>query len=351
LRKNPGFTAVAALTLALGIGANTAIFSVVYAVLLKPLPYDKPEQLFAVFEQQAKNDDGLPTGWSYLNLEDLRAQNHIFEDLAGVLVHELTLTGRGEPMVVKTSVVTPELFSVFGQKPLAGRGFVPTDGLPGSAATVVLSENLWRGAFGADPNIIGGAVNLDKRSYQVIGIMPATFRFPAIQQGEQVWIPLAHDPMFGSWMGRRGGHWLLVTGRLKRDVTMAQAQAEFDAISARLAKEYPADNDGWVIRMKPLQRLFVEDVRTALLVLLGAVGLVLLIAGANLANLLLARGTSRAREFAVRSTLGAGRSRLVRQLISETAVLGLLGGVTGIILAYWGVHGLSSLLPADLPRF
>src|SRR5262249_44652160 len=153
-------------------------------------------------------------------------------------------------------------------------------------ATVILSENLWRGVFGGDRNVIGSSINLDKRSYNVIGVMPASFRFPAIQEGQQVWIPLAQDPMFGSWMQRRGGHWLLVTGRLKSGVRTSQAQAELDAIGARLARQYPADNEGWVIRMKPLRTLFVEDVRTALLVLFGAVGLVLLIACANLANLL-----------------------------------------------------------------
>lgn len=349
LRKSPGFTTVAVLTLALGIGANTAIFSVVYAVLLKSLPYEKPEQLFSVFEQQAK-DERVQTGWSYLNLDELRAQNHIFEDLAGVIVHELTLTGRGEPTIVTTSVVTPELFSVFRQKPLAGRGLQPEDGKPGAPATVVLSESLWRGVFGADPNVLGNTINLDKRPYNVVGIMPASFRFPAIREAQQIWIPLAHDPMFGSWMQRRGGHWLVVTGRLKAGVTTSQAQAELDAIGERLAKEHPADNEGWIIRIKPLQQRFVRDVRTALLVLLGAVGLVLLIACTNLANLLLARGTSRAREFALRSTLGAGRSRLIRQLMSETAVLGLLGGAAGIALAYWGVQALGSILPQDLPQ-
>ena len=349
LRKSPGFTAVAVLTLALGIGANTAIFSVVYAVVLKPLPYVNSEQLFNVFEVQPQQ--GVTgTGWSYANFAELREQNSVFSEMAGAQKHQLTLTARGEPSIVNTSVVTPELFSVFGEKPLAGRMFFSEDGRAGAPPVVVLSENLWRGSFGADPNIIGSSIDLDKRSFTVIGIMPAAFRFPLLTESEQVWIPLVQDPLFGSLIPRRGGHWLQVTGRLKPGVSMTQAQAELDAISARLAKVFPAENDGWAIRMVPLQQMIVGNAKSSLLVLLGAVGLVLLIACANIANLLLTRATSRAREIAVRTTLGAGRTRIVRQLLSETAVLGLLGGLAGIVLAYFGIQALSSLLPPGLPR-
>ena len=348
LRKNPGFTAVAVLTLALGIGANTAIFSVVYAVLLKPLPYTNPEQLFTAFQANAQQGTA-ETGCSYLNFEEWRAQNHAFSELAGIVAHQLTLTGRVEPTVVNTSVVTPEFFALVDVKPLAGRIFFPQDGKQGAPPVALVSEDLWRGRFGADPNIIGTSINLDQRPFTVIGIMPGAFRTPFFTK-QEVWIPLVQDPVFSTFMPNRGLHLLPVIGRLKPGVSVAQAQAEMDAISGRLAAEFPAENNGWTVRLVPLQKEIVGDVRTALLVLLGAVGLVLLIACANIANLLLTRATSRSKEIAVRTALGAGRARIIRQLLSETAVLGLLGGAVGIALAYWGVKALSSLMPLSLPQ-
>jgi predicted permease len=348
LWKNPGFTAVAVLTLALGIGANTAIFSVVYAVLLKPLPYTNPDQLFTAF--QANTQQGIAeTGCSYLNFEEWRAQNHVFSEMAGVVAHQLTLTGRVEPTVVNTSVVTPEFFALLDVKPLAGRIFFPQDGKQGAPPVVLVSEDLWRGRFGADPKILGTSINLDQRPFTVIGIMPGAFRTPFFTKRE-VWIPLVQDPVFSTFMPQRGVHLLPVIGRLKAGVSVTQAQAEMDAISGRQAGEFPAENNGWTIRLVPLQKEIVGDVRTELLLLLGAVGLVLLIACANIANLLLTRATSRSKEIAVRTALGAGRVRIIRQLLSETAVLGLLGGVAGIALAYWGVKALSSLLPSSLPQ-
>jgi predicted permease len=348
LRKNPGFTAVAVLTLALGIGANTAIFSVVYAVLLKPLPFTNPDQLFTAF--QANTQRGIvETGCSYPNFEEWRAENHVFSEMAGILAHQLTLTGRGEPSVVNTSVVTPELFALLDVKPLAGRIFFPQDGHQGAPPVALVSEDLWRGRFAADPKIIGTSIDLDKRPFTVIGIIPAAFRTPLFNTKQEVWIPLVQDPLFSTLMPQRGSHFLPAIGRLKPGVSVAEAQAEMDAISGRLAGEFPAENSGWTIRLVPLQKEIVGDVRTELLVLLGAVGLVLLIACANIANLLLTRATSRSKELAVRTALGAGRARILRQLLSETAVLGLLGGAVGIALAYWGVKALSSLLPSSLP--
>ena len=349
LRKNPVFTAVAVGTLAISIGANTAIFSVVYSVLLKPLPYADADRLFNIF--QAKPDDRIMgTGWSYANFADLVRHNQAFSDLAGSQKHQLTITGRGDPAVVDTSVVTPALFAVFRERPIAGRTFVEDDGTRGAPAVVILSESLWRGSFGGDPQVVGTTIRLDQRPFTIVGVMPGAFRFPSLTKAAQVWIPLAQDPLFGGWMERRGGHWLQVTGRLKPGVTRAQAQEQLDAISARLAADYPGENAGWQARMIPLQEMLVADVKTPLFVLLGAVGVVLLIACANVANLLLTRATGRAREIAVRAALGAGRGRIVRQLLSESAVLGVLGCAAGLVFAYWGVRSLGSLLPPNLPQ-
>ena len=240
---------------------------------------------------------------------------------------------------MNTAVVTADFFSLFEVKPLAGRIFYPEDGKPGAPPVAILGENLWRGPLGADPNIIGSTIDVDKRSFTVVGIMPAAFRFPlfpSVTEAPQLWVPLAQDPLFGPFMQRRNGHWMQVTGRIRPGVPMRQVQAEMDAFASNLAKEFPAENSGWLIRTAPLQDMIVGNVKPALFVLLGAVGLVLLIACANIANLLLTRAASRAREIAVRTTLGAGRARIIRQLLSETAVLGLLGGVIGIAVGLLG---------------
>ena len=349
LLKHPGFTAVALLTLALGIGANTALFSVVHAVVLKPLPYADPERLFNVF--QAQPQQGIKgTAWSYPNFSDLGDATSAWSAMAGAQQHQQTLTAAGEPSLLNVSVVTGEFFAVFGEKPLLGRVLGTEDGKAGASPVVVLSEGVWRGTFRADPGVVGRSIDLDKRPFTIVGVMPAAFRFPGLTAGQQVWLPLVQDPLFGGWMSSRTGHWLQVTGRLKPGVSPTQAQAELDAVGARLARAFPAENDGWLIRMVPLQQMIVASAKPPLLVLLGAVGLVLLIACANISNLLLARATSRSREMALRATLGAGRTRIVRQLLSETAVLGLLGGLAGIALAWWGVQSLSALLPPSVPR-
>jgi predicted permease len=347
LSKSPGFTLIAILTLAVGIGANTAIFSVVYAVLLKPLPYAHPDRLVSVFE--TKPQEGIrQAGSSYEDFREFRDQNHVFSAFGGNAGHDLTLTGHGDPFQVDTADVTPELLGAMGIAPLAGRAFLPEDGKQGAMPVVILSENLWRDRFGAASRVIGTSVNLDMRSFTVIGIMPAAFRFPFLTSSEQIWIPLQQDPLFGPWMNNPNLRWLAVTARLRPGVSMANAQAEMDAISARLAAKFPAQDKGWRTKLIPLQEDLVGNAKTPLLVLLGSVGLVLLIACANVSNLLLARATSRAREMGVRIALGAGRLRIVRQLLAESALLGLLGGVTGVLLAYGGVRALRSLLPEDL---
>lgn len=349
LAKSPGFSAIVIAMLAIGIGANTAIFSVVYAVLLKPLPFPHPGQL--VFLSEAKPQNGISSaGATYDNFIEIRERNRVFSELAGFATHELTLTGRGEPAAVDTGDVTPEFFALLDTKPVIGRAFVPDDGKQGAPPVVILSESAWRDRFAADRNVIGSSVSLDHRPYTVVGVIPGEPGVIFSPRRMQFWIPVAQDPLFGPWIPRQGLRFLGVVGRLKPGVSVAQAQSEMDVVAARLAKKFPAENSGWVIRLRPLQRVIVGDVRTALLVLFGAVGLVLLIACANISNLLLARATSRGKEIALRIALGAGRTRVVRQLLTESAVLGLLGGAAALLLAYWGVHALTSFLPENLPQ-
>jgi predicted permease len=347
LRESPGFTAVAVLTLALGIGANTAIFSIVDAVLLRPLPYPDSHQLVAVFDVPVKRPDAL-SAISYRDFTECRDHNQVFSGMGGNAFHDLTLTGAGEPTIVNAADVTPEIFALLDARPLAGRTLLPDDGRPGAAAVAVLSEDLWRSRFGADPRMIGRSIDLDMRSFTVVGILPASFRYPEGAPRQEVWISVLQDPLFGPLTSRPRVRLLGVIGRLKPGVSVAKAQAEMDTIGTRFAQEFPAEDSGLTIRIKPYREVVVGNVRFALLILLSAVGLLLLMACANIANLLLSQATSRRREIAVRMALGASRARIVRQLLTESALLGLLGGAAGVLLAVSAVRGFQPFLPAEV---
>jgi putative ABC transport system permease protein len=349
LRKSPGFTAVAILTLALGIGANAAIFSVIDAVLLRPLPYDQPDRLVMVY-QAAPQRGVQKNGMSYPNYQDWARSASSFEEMAAMRTTQFALSGTGDATNVLGGAVTSGYFPIFRVTPMLGRTLAPTDDVPGAAAVVVLSEQLWRGQFGSDPSILGKTVRLDQHPFTIVGIVPGNFRPPVPIAEAQLWVPLLQDSIAGQLYQRRGGHYLRAMGRLKANVTVAQAQSQLDSIEETLQKQYPADNKGWDARIIPLQEDLVGSFRLALVVLLGAVSLVFLIACANVASLLLARVTSRQREVAIRTALGAGRMRLLQQFLAEYISLGLAGGLVGLAVVAAMVQGLRAWLPADLPR-
>ncbi len=349
LRETPGFTAVAVLTLALGIGANTAIFSVVDAVLLRSFPYPDPNQLVVISGVPLKQPDAL-SGISYRDFREYRDQNRVFSEMAGNTFHDLTLTGAGEPFIVNTADVTPEIFSLLNAKPLAGRTLLPEDGKPGAPAVAVLSENLWRSRFGSNPDLIGQSIVLDMRSFTVVGILPATFRYPDGAPRQDVWISVMQDPLFGPLTSLPRVRLLGVIGRLKPGVSLAKAEAGMNTLSARFAREFAAEDSGLTIRIRPYRQVVVGNLKSSLLILLSAVVLVLLIACVNIANLLLSQATSRSREIAVRVALGASRARVIRQLLTESALLGLLGGAAGVLLAVCAVRSLQPWLPSNVAQ-
>ncbi len=345
LGKNPGFTAVALLVLALGIGANTAIFSVVNAVLLRPLPFRNPGQLFLVWHvPPQKSFPGTSTfSVSPANYLDWQNQNHVFERMAALGLRRFNLSGRGEPESVAGSHVAADFFTLLGVQAGLGRTFISEDDQPGHGNVVVVSHAFWQSHFGGNPNSLGQSLRLDNQSYTVIGVMPPKFEFPF---QTQLWVPLA-------WSDKdravRGIHNYIVMARLKAGVDVKKAQAELDTISNRLAQQYPTDNAGWGAVVLPLREQLVGDVRPALLVLLGAVAFVLLIACTNVANLTLAKALGRRKEIAIRTALGAGRGRVLRQVLSEMVLLSLLGGVLALALAHYGVVAIASFLSGQLP--
>lgn len=347
LRKSPGFTFVVVLTLALGIGANTAIFSVVNAMLLRPLPYAHPEQLLSVLEDNLKQGV-IGNGFSYQDFRELQ-ESGIFDGVAGAQRHDLTLTDFGDPTVVTTVSVTPEIFPLLNVNPLAGRYLFTEDNQTGAAPVVVLSEALWRTRFGSDPKLLGHSIHLDQQAFTVVGIMPASFLVPIFGSHQEIWIPVLKDPLWGPWTQKRALHLLPVVGRLRPGVSLASARSQVDALTRRLADEFPTEDGDWTASVAPLQAVIVSDIKSPLLVLLGAVALVLLLACVNIANLLLARATSRVREVAVRQAFGAERGRIVRQFLTESTLLGLLGATVGLALGYWSTRALGLLLPADAP--
>jgi putative ABC transport system permease protein len=349
LRKSPAFTVVALATLALGIGATTSVFSVVDAVLLRPLPYGRPDRLVAVY-QTLPSRGVSSNGASYPNYADWESQARSFERLGAIRMHDFTLTGRGEPALVVAGTVTANVFALLESTPLLGRTFVDSDDAPGAPPVAILTEKLWRERFGADPAALGQTIRLDERLFTVVGVMPSVFKTPPSVPLAELWTPLSQDPVFEDLRQKRGGHYLTIVGRLKDGVTAAGAQAELATIAGGLARRYPKENEGWGVRIAPLAESFVGGVRTALAVLLGAVGLVFLIACANVANLLLARASARSREVAIRTALGAGRATLVRQFLTECLLLGLVGGGLGVAVAVAATGALRRGLPSDLPR-
>ena len=349
LAKNPGFTVVVVLTLALGIGANTAIFSVVDAVLLRALPYPQSDRLFTVY-QTLSQDPAQNAGVSYPNYLDWTQQNQVFDSIAAVRGNVLALSGQGEPTYIQTGSVTSNYFDVLRVRPLLGRTLQSSDDALDANRVVVMSESLWRARFGADPAIVGSAITLDQHPITVVGIVPAYFHPSVPDAAAQLWVPLRQDGVFSDMRARRGGHYLSALGRLKPGVTAAQAQNEMAAMEQRLAEQFPNENKGWGIHIVFLQADIAGNVRTGLLVLLGAVGFVFLIACANVASLQLARAASRRKEIAIRVALGAGRQRLLRQFLTESVLLSVIGGAVGLLLAYEALRGLIAWLPADLPR-
>jgi putative ABC transport system permease protein len=346
LLKKPGFTFVAVMALALGIGATSAVFSIVNSVLLHSMAIEEPERVVMLWENNlARNRAEVEV--SYPNYLSWREQNRVFEEVAALpsVNFDMTLTGQGEPQQVEATTVSANFFSLLRSQPSLGRTFLPEDEKVGAPTVVILSDGLWKRRYGADPNVLGQKLTIEGESATVIGVMPKDFDFP---KGVELWATLTPSP--DGWTSQRGFRVLRALARLKPGVTIAQAQAEMDSISGRLGEEFPKENKGYGVTMIPLVKSIFGNARPALFILFGAVFLVLLIACVNVANLLLARAATRQKEIALRLALGASRWRLVRQLLTESLLLALVGGLLGLLLATFGVEYLLTLAPQDIPR-
>ncbi|MDO8539077.1 MAG: ABC transporter permease [Opitutaceae bacterium] len=345
LARSPGFTAVAVLSLALGIAANTAIFSVVNAVLLRPLPFRNPEELVDVAEVPPKGGRFAVAPGTFL---DWRAQNQVFTDMALMSTRSVTLLGAGEPRLVHSARVSASFFPLLNIAPAVGRTFRPEEDAPGKYGVVVLTHDFWQRQLAGDPKVLGRTLGIDGESYTVVGVMPPGFRLVLPYWGKaELWMPY---PFYRDPPTQRVVHRLSAIARLKPGVALAQAQADMDRIARGLAAAYPASNKDWGVKLTPLHTYLVGNVHRQLWVLMGAVGLVLLIACSNIANLLLARATQRQREMAVRAALGANRGRLLRQLCTESLVLATAGGGLGLFLAHGATRALVAFSPTDIPR-